>query len=72
MQLFMVDQIVLDIVSQKSHAGKLATVWITSLDFMLDSLEKKGKNAEQLDTCFAQSKSRMFADVIPHTEFRGK
>jgi hypothetical protein len=38
----MVDQILLDIVSQKSHAGKLATVWITSLDFMLDSLEKTG------------------------------
>jgi hypothetical protein len=41
-----VDQMVLDIVSQKSHAGSLATVWITSLDFMLDSLEKKSKNAE--------------------------
>jgi hypothetical protein len=42
MQLVMVDQIVLDFVSQKSHAGRLATVWITSLEFMLDSLEKKG------------------------------
>jgi hypothetical protein len=38
----MVDQIALDIMSQKFHAGKLATVWITSLDFMLDSLEKTG------------------------------
>jgi hypothetical protein len=38
MQLSMVDQFGIDIVSQKSHAGKLATVWIT---FMLDSLEKK-------------------------------
>jgi hypothetical protein len=43
MQLFMVDQIVLEIVSQKSHPGWLATVWITSLDFMLDSLEKTGR-----------------------------
>jgi hypothetical protein len=39
----MVDQIVLDIVGQKSHPGWLATVWITSLDFMLDSLEKTGE-----------------------------
>jgi hypothetical protein len=31
MQLVMVDQIVLDIVSQTSHPGWLATVWITSL-----------------------------------------
>jgi hypothetical protein len=38
----MVDQIVLDIVSQESHPGWLATVWITSQDFMVDSLEKKG------------------------------
>jgi hypothetical protein len=38
----MADQIVLDIVSRKSHPGRLATVWITSLEFMLDSLEKKG------------------------------
>jgi hypothetical protein len=38
----MVDQIVLDILSQKSHAGKLATVWITSLDFTIDSVEKTG------------------------------
>jgi hypothetical protein len=59
----MVDQIVLEIVSQKSHPGWLATVWITSLDFMLDSVEKTGKNAEQLDTCFAQSSARLFADV---------
>jgi hypothetical protein len=43
MQLVMVDQFVLDIMSQKSHPGRLATVWITSLDFMLDSFEKKGK-----------------------------
>jgi hypothetical protein len=42
MQLFMVDQFLLDIVSQKSHPGRLATVWSTSLDFMLDSLEKTG------------------------------
>jgi hypothetical protein len=66
MQLYMVDQIVLDVVSQKSHPGWLATVWITSLDFMLDSLEKKGKNAEQLDTCSAQSRSRLFVDVTFH------
>ena len=68
MQLVMVDQIVLDIVSQKSHPGRLATVWITSLDFMLDSLEKKGKNAEQLDTCSAQSRARLFADVSFHIQ----
>jgi hypothetical protein len=43
MQLFMVDQIVLDIVSQESHPGRLTTVWITGLDFMLDSLEKRVK-----------------------------
>ena len=42
MQLVVVDQIELDIVSQKSHAGRLATVWITSLDFMLVSVEKTG------------------------------
>jgi hypothetical protein len=42
MQLVMVDQIELDIVSQKSHTGRLATVWITSLDFMLDSVKKNG------------------------------
>jgi hypothetical protein len=66
MQLYMVDQIVLDVVSQKSHPGWLATVWITSLNFMLDSLEKKGKNAEQLDTCSAQSRSRLFVDVTFH------
>jgi hypothetical protein len=59
----MVDQFGLDCVSQKSHPGWLATVWITSLDFMLDSVEKTGKNAEQLDTCFAQSSARLFADV---------
>ena len=59
----MVNQIVLDIVSQKSHPGRLATVWSTSLDFMLDFHEKKGKNAEQLDTCSAQSRARLFADV---------
>jgi hypothetical protein len=64
----MVDQIVLDIVSQESHPGRLATVWITSLDFMLDSLEKKGKNAEQLDTCSAQSKDMLFADVSFHIQ----
>jgi hypothetical protein len=43
MQLFMVDQFGLDFVSQESHPGRLATVWITSLDFMLDSLEKRVK-----------------------------
>ena len=64
----MVDQIVLIIVSRKSHPGWLATVWITSLDFMLDSLEKKGKNAEQLDTCSAQSRSRLFVDVTFHIQ----
>jgi hypothetical protein len=63
-----VDQIVLDVVSQESHPGWLATVWSTSLDFMLDSLEKKGKNAEQLDTCSAQSRSRLFADVTFHIQ----
>jgi hypothetical protein len=63
MQLFMVDQIVLDVVNQESHPGRLATVWRTSLDFMLDSIEKQGKNAEQLDTCSAQSSARLFADV---------
>jgi hypothetical protein len=68
MQLGMVDQIGLDVVSQKSHPGWLATVWITSLDFMLDSFEKKGKNAEQLDTCSAQSRSRLFADVTFHIQ----
>jgi hypothetical protein len=68
MQLVMVDQIVLDVVSQRSHPGWLATVWITSLDFMLDSLEKKGKNAEQLDTCSAQSSARLFVDVTFHIQ----
>jgi hypothetical protein len=68
MQLVMVNHIVLDVVSQKSHPGWLATVWITSLDFMLDSLEKKGKNAEQLDTCFAQASVRLFADVSYHIQ----
>jgi hypothetical protein len=68
MQLVMVDQFVLDIVSQESHPGRLATVWRTSLDFMLDSVEKTGKNAEQLDTCSAQSKSRVFADVTFHIQ----
>jgi hypothetical protein len=73
MRLVMVDQIVLDVVSQKSHPGWLATVWITSLDFMLDSLEKKGKNAEQLDTCCAQSRSRLLSDVTFHIQnFVGK
>jgi hypothetical protein len=73
MRLVMVDQIVLDVVSQKSHPGWLATVWITSLDFMLDSLEKKGKNAEQLDTCSAQSRSRLLSDVTFHIQnFVGK
>jgi hypothetical protein len=68
MQLAMVDQIVLDIVSRKSHPGRLATVWITSLDYMLDSVEKKVKNAKQLDTCSAQSRSRLFADVTFHIQ----
>jgi hypothetical protein len=73
MQFVMVDQIVLSIVSQKSHPGRLATVWITSLDFVLDSLEKKGKNAEQLDTCSAQSSARLFSDVTFHIQnFVGK
>jgi hypothetical protein len=62
----MVDQIVIYFVSQRSHPGWLATVWITSLDFMLDSLEKKGEKAEQLDTCSAQSSARLFADVPFH------
>jgi hypothetical protein len=64
----MVDQIVLGIVSQKSHPGRLATVWSTSLDFMLDSVEKTGKNAEQLDTCSAQSTARLFSDVTFHIQ----
>jgi hypothetical protein len=64
----MVDQIVIDIASQESHAGKLVTVWSTSLDFMVDSVEKKGKNAEQLDTCSAQSKDMLFADVTFHIQ----
>ena len=64
----MVDQIVLDIVSQKSHPGRLATVWITSPDFMVDSVEKKGENAEQLDTCSAQSTARLFSDVTFHIQ----
>jgi hypothetical protein len=68
MQLVMVDQIVLDIVSQKSHPGRLATVWITSLDFMLDSVEKKGENAEQLGTCSAQSSARLFANMTFHIQ----
>jgi hypothetical protein len=42
MYLDMVDQIELEIVSQESHPGRLATVWITSLDFMVDSVEKTG------------------------------
>jgi hypothetical protein len=64
----MVNHIVLDIMSQKSHPGWLATVWITNLDFMLDSLEKKGKNAKQLDTCSAQSSARLFSDVPFHIQ----
>jgi hypothetical protein len=64
----MVDQIVLIIVSRKSHPGRLATVWITSLDFRLDSLEKKSKTAEQLDTCSTQSRARLFADVSFHMQ----
>jgi hypothetical protein len=64
----MVNQFALDVVSQKSHPGKLATVCMTSLDFMLDSLEKKGKNAEQLDTCSTQSRCRLFADVSFHIQ----
>jgi hypothetical protein len=59
---------VLDIVSQESHPGWLATAWITSLDVMLDSVEKTGKNAEQLDTCFAQSSVRLFVDVSFHIQ----
>jgi hypothetical protein len=68
MQLVMVDQFGLNVMSQKSHAGRLATVWITSLDFMLDSLEKKGKNAEQLDAFSAQSSVRLFSDVTFHIQ----
>jgi hypothetical protein len=68
MRLVMVDQIVLDIVNQKCHPGRLSMVWITSLDFMLDSLEKTGKNAEQLDTCSAQSTARLFSDVTFHIQ----
>jgi hypothetical protein len=64
----MVNQIVLDIMSQESHPGWLATVWRTNLDFRLDSLEKKGKNAEQLDTCSAQSSARLFSDVTFHIQ----
>jgi hypothetical protein len=64
----MVDQIVLDIVSQKSHPDRLATVCITSPDFMLDSAIKKGKNAEQLDTCSGQSSARLFSDVTFHIQ----
>jgi hypothetical protein len=64
----MVDQFGLNVVSRKSHPGWLATVWITSLDFMLDSLEKKGKNAEQLDTCSAQSTARLCSDVTFHIQ----
>jgi hypothetical protein len=68
-----VDQFGLDIVSQDSHPGRLATVWITSLDFMLDSFEKKGENAEQLDTCFAQSRCRLISDILFHIQnFVGK
>jgi hypothetical protein len=59
----MVNQFALGVVSQKYHPGRLATVWITSLDFVLDSVEKRGENAEQLDTYFAQSRCRLFADV---------
>jgi hypothetical protein len=35
---------------------------------MLDSLEKKGKNAEQLDTCSAQSTAELFSDVTFHIQ----
>jgi hypothetical protein len=59
---------VLDIMSQKSYPGRLATVWGTSPDFMLDSAIKKGKNAEQLDTCSAQARSRLFSDVTFHIQ----
>jgi hypothetical protein len=63
----MVDQFGIDIVSQKSHAGKLATVWITSaLTLGLILLKKQGENAEQLDTCTAQSSARLFSDVTFH------
>jgi hypothetical protein len=58
---------VLDIVSRKSHPGRLATVWITSLEFMI-LLKKKGKNAEHLDTCSAQSRCRLFVDVTFHIQ----
>jgi hypothetical protein len=68
MQIFMVDQFVLDILSQKSHAGRLATVWITSVDLSLILLKKQGKNAEQLDTCSAQSSARLFSDVTFHIQ----
>jgi hypothetical protein len=39
----MMDQIVIDVVSQKSHPGKLSMVWSTSFDLMLDSLKKRVK-----------------------------
>jgi hypothetical protein len=68
MQLVVVDQMVLDIVGQESHPGWWATVWITSLDFMLDSLKKQGKNAEQLGTCSAQSSARLFANMTFHIQ----
>jgi hypothetical protein len=67
MQLVMVDHIVLIIVSRKSHPGRLATVCITSLDFVLDSLEK-GKNAEQLDTSSAYLSAKLFVDVTFHIQ----
>ena len=68
MQLVMVDQFGLNVVSRKFHPGRLATVWSTRRDFMLDSLEKKGKNAKQLDTCSAQSSARLFSDVPFHIQ----
>jgi hypothetical protein len=63
MQLFMVDQIELDIMSQESHAGRLATVWNTSVNLRLIILKNQDKKAEQLDTCSAQSTAKLFVDV---------
>jgi hypothetical protein len=69
-QLDMVDQIVLNNVSQKSHASKLWMVWSTNpaQTLCLILLKKTGKNAEQLDTWSAQSSARLFSDVSFHIQ----
>jgi hypothetical protein len=36
----MMDQFGLNDMSQNSHPGRLATVWITTLDFMCNSVKK--------------------------------